>query len=120
MANTEKTVKVENYTPAMLKRMREVYDPNADQETRDSQVAQLAGELGKTTRSVIAKLSREGVYKAKEYRTKRGEKPVSKAALVAGIAALLDVDEDVAGSLEKATKPILTRVFQKLREGAQV
>ena len=32
----------------------------------------IATALGKSTRSIIAKLSREGVYKAKEYKTKTG------------------------------------------------
>jgi len=36
-------------------------------------VEQIAETMGKTARSVIAKLSREGVYKPKVYKTKTGE-----------------------------------------------
>lgn len=114
---TDKTV---NYTDEMVARMREVYNPEATQDERDAQVKQLAEELGRSTRSIISKLSREKLYVAKEYRTKQGNKPVSKAALVSGIAALLETDEDVVGSLEKATKTALVRVFSALREAREV
>ena len=109
---TEKNV---NYTPEMEARAIEVYDPNADQETRDAQVDALSNEFNRTRRSVISKLSRLGVYKAKEYQTKKGDRPVSKAALVANIASICGVDEDTVGSLEKATKNALNVVVNNLR-----
>ena len=46
-----------NYTQAMTDKMVETYSANPTKET----VAELAKELGKNTRSVIAKPSREGV-----------------------------------------------------------
>ena len=49
--------------------------------TKETVVA-IAEKLGKNTRSVIAKLSREGVYKAQPRTTKRGEPVVLKQELV--------------------------------------
>ena len=57
------------------------YTENPTRET----VEAIAVELGKNTRSVIAKLSREGVYKAQPRVTKRGEPVVLKMELVAQI-----------------------------------
>ena len=46
-----------NYTDEMVSQMVETHEASP---TRDT-VEQLAEDLGKTTRSIIAKLSREGV-----------------------------------------------------------
>ena len=58
-----------NYTDEMVNAMTEQYVANPTRETVDS----LANEFGKTTRSIIAKLSREGVYVAQPRTTKSGE-----------------------------------------------
>lgn len=65
----------------------------------------LATALGKSTRSVIAKLSREGVYKAKEKTS--GAARLTKAVLIDQIAAKLGVPAEKLESLEKATKEAL-------------
>lgn len=75
-------------------------------------VEALALEVGKSVRSVIAKLSREGVYKSKAKAD--GKVRVTKAMLVAGIASKLDVSEDVVESLEKATHEALEAVYRSL------
>jgi hypothetical protein len=72
-----------NYTQAMTDKMVETYSANPTKET----VAELAKELGKNTRSVIAKLSREGVYQAQPRVTKSGEPIIRKAELVATSAS---------------------------------
>lgn len=77
-------------------------------------VKAIAESLGKTVRSVIAKLSREGVYTKKEYVSKSGEKVETKAELVAQIAEKLNVTEDAVGSLEAATKNALKAVLAGL------
>ena len=41
-------------------------------------VESIAQAMGKTVRSIVAKLSREKVYIAKSYVNKNGEKPVKK------------------------------------------
>ncbi len=69
-------------------------------------VEQIAVSIGKSVRSVVAKLSREGVYvaKAKPTQAKSG---VTKSDLVAKIAEKLGVEADKLVSLEKATKEAL-------------
>ncbi len=67
-------------------------------------------------RSVIAKLSSLGVYKKKEYLTKRGEVPVKKEEYIERIAALLDVNSDILESLEKVNKSVLALLEVKLKQ----
>ena len=78
-------------------------------------VAGLAAALGKTARSVIAKLSREGVYKAKEYTTKTGEKPIRKESVADKIGEACDLSEGEIDSLAKANKTALTKILNTLR-----
>lgn len=66
-------------------------------------------------RSVIAKLSSLGVYKKKEYVTKRGEVPVKKEEYIERIAVLLDVNAETLESLEKVNKGILALIELKLK-----
>jgi transcriptional regulator with XRE-family HTH domain len=68
-------------------------------------VEELATALGKTTRSVVAKLSLEKVYVAKT-KTK-AQVRIYKIELVAALAARLGVDEDAVGDLEKCTAKTL-------------
>lgn len=77
-------------------------------------------ELGEnvTERSVIAKLSHLGVYKKKEYLTKRGEVPIKKAEYIDMLAVLLDVNADVLESLEKVNKSVLELITNKLKSYA--
>lgn len=75
-------------------------------------VESLAETFGKSTRSIVAKLSREGVYKAKERTTKNGEKVISKEEFVELIADKLACNmEDLTG-LEKANKTTLERILK--------
>ena len=77
-------------------------------------VPTLALALGVPDRSVIAKLSSLGVYKKKEYLTKRGEVPVKKEEYIERIARLLDVNSDMLESLEKVNKSVLALIEKKL------
>lgn len=65
-------------------------------------------------RSVIAKLSHLGVYKKKEYLTKRGEVPIKKAEYIDQLAELLGVDSETLESLEKVNKSVLQLITKKL------
>lgn len=67
-------------------------------------------------RSVIAKLSSLGVYKKKEYLTKRGEVPIKKEEYIERIAALLDVRSEFLESLEKVNKAVLALIATRLSE----
>tara|TARA_B100000809_G_scaffold263744_1_gene317756 strand:+ start:1674 stop:1985 length:312 start_codon:yes stop_codon:yes gene_type:complete len=96
-----------NYTPKMVGTMHEVYTANP---TRES-VEALGKQFGKSTRSIIAKLSREGIYVAMERKTKTGEPIVRKAELVAQIEEHFG---DTFPSLVKATKTDLQRLVESL------
>ena len=102
-----------NYTDEAVKALHAVYDGTASEDERDAQVLALASELGKSAPSIRAKLTREGLYVPKA-KAPKGKAVVRKSVIVAKIAEILAVDEDVIGSLEKATKPTLLRVLDAL------
>lgn len=66
-------------------------------------------------RSIIAKLSSLGVYRKKEYLTKRGEVPVKKEEYIDRIAAHLKVNVELLESLEKVNKSVLIMLNNALR-----
>ena len=99
------TVKTPNYTPEQTAALVAEFNAGASVEA-------LAEMFGKTTRSIVAKLSREGVYVAKA--KAKGEARVKKEALVAQIANLIGADEEAVDSLEKATAGALTLVLNAL------
>ena len=101
----DKTV---NYTPEMTQKMVADY-------TAGVSVEKIAEELGKTVRSVVAKLSREKVYKAKEYKTKTGETPIKKDAHADFIGQALGLTEADADSLTKANKTALAKIADFIR-----
>lgn len=98
---------VVNYTPEQTARVIVGY-------TDGVSVESLAEEMGKTTRSIIAKLSREGVYKAKVYTTKVGEPVVKKDAHADAIGSILNLSEPEIESLTKANKSALRKIFEAL------
>jgi len=104
--------KKENYTAEQTAELVEGYNAVSDQgqEARDHCVAQFAALFGKTPASIRAKLTSEGVYIAKSYKTKKGAKPESKALMVSDIARILGVSSEVVESLEKANKKALELV----------
>jgi hypothetical protein len=77
-------------------------------------VEQLAMQLGKSVRSIVAKLSREGVYQKKEYKTKTGEAVVKKDSVADAIGAILRLPENDIESLTKANKSALKAIFDAL------
>jgi hypothetical protein len=70
--------------------------------------------MGKTVRSIVAKLSREKVYVAKTYVSKTGEKPVKKDVTADAIGAILRLSENDVESLTKANKSALKAIFDAL------
>ena len=72
-----------------------------------------AGEIV-PERSIIAKLSSLGVYKKKEYLTKRGEVPIKKEEYIDRIALLLGVPPDTLESMEKCNKSVLALLDKAL------
>lgn len=96
-----------NYTPEQTAQLVADYQAGVPLDA-------LAGNLGKTARSIIAKLSREGVYKRKEYVTKSGTAPIKKDTLADKIGALCNLSEGEIESLAKANKTALDKVLAKL------
>ena len=104
---SEKTMATANYTEQQTKEMVAQYEAAPTKET----VVAIAEKLGKNTRSVIAKLSREGVYKAQPRTTKRGEPVVLKQELVNKIQEHFG---DEFPSLVKASKVDLQKLIDKI------
>jgi hypothetical protein len=77
-------------------------------------VEAIASAMGKTVRSIVAKLSREKVYVAKQYVSKTGEKPVKKDVTADAIGAILRLSENDIESLTKANKSALKAIFDAL------
>ena len=77
-------------------------------------VESIAQAMGKTVRSIVAKLSREKVYIAKSYVNKNGEKPVKKDVTADAIGAILRLSENDIESLTKANKSALKAIFDAL------
>ena len=100
----EKTV---NYTPEQTVQLVNAY-------TSGTAVEALAETFGKSVRSIVAKLSREGVYKKKEYVTKNGHPPVKKDAHADAIGKILLLSEPEVDSLTKANKSALKKIFDAL------
>ena len=77
----------------------------------------IAAAMGKSVRSIIAKLSREGVYKAKEREKAATSSPAgeTKQALAAEIASLCGLLEADADTLAKANKAALVAILAKLK-----
>ena len=106
MADTN-AIRPKNYTDEMVASMTEQYVANPTRDTVDA----LAQEFGKSVRSIIAKLSREGVYVAQPKVTKTGEPVVRKAELVEILEAHFEV---AIPTLVKASKADLQRLVDAI------
>ena len=103
-----------NYTEEQTEYLVEQYKSSPSMET----VQYLADELGKTTKSIIGKLSREGVYKRAVYKNKSGELPITKVELVSNIAENLGLEVESLVGLEKSPKATLKAL--EVATGAQL
>jgi hypothetical protein len=100
------TTKTVNYTDVQTAEMVEAYKATPTVDT----VKLFAEKFGKSTKSIVAKLSKEGVYVKKEYKTKQGEKPVDKEHFASFIGDALKLDEASTSSLAKANKKALEEI----------
>jgi len=105
--------KAVNYTAEQTAAMVSDYKAGVAVET-------IAETMGKTVRSVVAKLSREKVYVAKTYVSKTGEKPVKKDVHADAIGAVLNLTESETESLTKANKTALVKIFAALASSKPV
>ena len=106
----EATTQPKNYTDEMVSSMVDQYQAEPSRVT----VEALAKTFGKSTRSIIAKLSREGVYKAQPRTTKSGAPVVRKVEIVQSIQADLNISE--LETLQKASKADLVLLLDAIRQ----
>ena len=92
-----------NYTPEETLFMVEAYTAEPSRET----VEKLAEKLEKSIKSIIGKLSREGVYQRAAYKSKSGDDPVTKMELVNNVAENLGIEIDDLFGLDKSPKAAL-------------
>jgi len=95
-----------NYTAEQVDAMVAEYSSNPSKDT----VSALAKELNKSTRSIVAKLVREGVYQAQPRTTKTGAPVVRKSEIVAQLQTELGAQAGFP-SLEKASKADLQNLL---------
>lgn len=106
------TEKIVNYTVEQTASMIEAYTANPTKDTVES----LATAMGKTVRSIVAKLSREKVYIKAEYKTKSGEVVQKKNDTADAIGAVLRMNENDIDSLTKCNKTALAMIWKALCE----
>ena len=104
--NMTEVTRTPNYTDEMVDAMVAEYSSNPTKDT----VSALAKEFNKSTRSIVAKLVREGVYKAQPRTTKTGAPVVRKSEIVAEISVELGATAGFP-SLEKASKADLQNLL---------
>jgi hypothetical protein len=101
------TAKNVNYTPELTNQIKGLYASGETVET-------IAKTVGKTTRSVVAKLSREGLYIKKEKVTKTGEPVTAKDELATKICEKANLPFEMAESIAKANKQALVGILSAL------
>lgn len=99
-----------NYTDEQTAYIIEQYTQNPCKST----IERLSNEFQKGTKSIIGKLSREGVYRREVYRTKTGEDPITKVEIVQSIADALRIESERLEGLEKAPKGVLKQIVESL------
>ncbi len=102
-AERRSTEKMSNYSESQTAYMVQLYKNEPTPETVDI----LVEELKRSKKSIIGKLSREGVYRREVYVTKTGEKPITKMEIVNNIAEGLGIESSDLNGLEKSPKAAL-------------
>lgn len=99
-----------SYTDEETRMCIEVYTANPSMEM----VEILATKLGRSKKSIIGKLAREGVYKRESYKTKTGELPITKVEMVSNIADTLGIEVHTLEGLEKSPKNALRALSEAI------
>lgn len=107
------TTKVLNYTAEQTTEIVSEYNSGMSVES-------IAEKHVRSVRSIVAKLSREGVYQKKVRTTKTGEQVVKKDAHADAIGAILGLAENEVESLTKANKSVLAKIFSALANSRPV
>jgi hypothetical protein len=102
------------YTEEQEKLLYNDYSQAKTPEERDAIIENYIVEFGKPKRSIIAKLSRMGIYISKAKISKvTGTKPETKEQLVAKIESRFGVGDGDFIGLEKAPKLVLTALLNR-------
>jgi hypothetical protein len=101
-------MKTVNYTPEQTAKIITDYQAGITVEA-------IALTLGKSARSIVAKLSREKVYQKKTYVSKTGETVVKKDEVSDYIGEALGLNEADVTSLTKANKTALKAIADFIR-----
>ena len=101
-----------NYTEEQTKEIVAAYVATPTRATVES----LSVTYEKSLKSIIGKLSREGVYQRQSYKTKTGDSPITKEELVNEIAAGLELDPENLLGLEKSPKQVLKTLLDQLEK----
>jgi hypothetical protein len=110
------TAKVINYTAEQTAEMVSAYTAKPEKAT----VEALALKLGKSVKSIVAKLVREKVYKKAEYVSKSGEPVAKKNDVADAIGAVLKMNENDIDSLTKCNKTALSMIWKALANSVPV
>lgn len=101
------------YTVEQSNELIEAYKLNPSRET----VEFYAAKWDKSYRSVVAKLTKAGIYQKQTYKNKRGEDPKSKDRLATEIGMYIPLAEFEEESLTKAGKSCLEKILAYLKAG---
>jgi hypothetical protein len=117
MTATAKTEKPANYTAEQTAELLAAYNAvrEGTEEARVAVVEAFAKKFGKNVRSIRAKLTVAGVYIAKQYTNKNGEKPMDKEEWADAIGKFIPgMSESEVTSLTKANKTALRKIVEVL------
>ncbi len=113
MTTTTKNV---NYSKTDLERLISAYDSCDSDAERKETIVKFSDALGKTTNSIIAKLSNMKVYIKPTKVSKTGEAIIKKGVLVDKIAEIMGEDAEEIETLEKANKTVLQKILKFISE----
>ena len=108
-----------NYTEEQAKEMVQLYLAALASGDQDTIIDKLATRYNKPAKSIIGKLSKEGVYVKKVYRTKRGGVPITKKEMIAGLAQIINADPEKLQGLEKAPKIDLEYLINEVKSSVE-
>ena len=109
--------KTVNYTDEQVSTMRKAYEGAEDANSRAAVVAEMASNFGKSTRSVISKMSREGFYiKKAAVSTVTGEKAAKKDELAITLRGVSGLPMVSAEKLNKTDIQDLINFFNLYNE----
>jgi hypothetical protein len=120
MSKNAAVKKVEVYTDEVMTRLKSDYLSAKTKEERKEVIQTSASELGVKPQSVIAKLSRAGVYIAESKYVPKGKKSedgevMTKESLADEIAKVIEMTDDEVLSLTKANKAVLQKILEALQ-----